>query len=108
MSVVTGLILVCSIMDGAEPSGDRDLPSENVKKLNAWLAARHFAPLKDVADEAGGSKHPQCRTFHCGYNAFLEEDEFAAEVLALKWAYPENVVLIMQPEEGPTRIFRPS
>lgn len=99
MSVVTGLVLICSL---AAEDGDKPI----IDRLDEWLGNRGFRPLTDVSDKSGGSKHPQCLTFHCGYNSF-PEDSFADQVLAEDWTDPENTVLIMQPEEGPTRVFRP-
>lgn len=32
---------------------------------------------------------------------------FAQFVMSRDWHFPENVVLIMQPEEGGTKVFRP-
>lgn len=103
MSVVTGLVLMCSLLDGEAPTGGFEL-SDNIKHLNSWLMDRGFRPLKNVAHDSGGSTHPQCMTFHCGYNHF-PEDAFAAQVLSLEWGDPENVILVMQPEEGATRVF---
>lgn len=101
MSSVTGLVLMCSLIDG---DGEG---RQNIVGLDDWLAQRGFRPLVDVSISSGGTKHPQCVTFHCGYNSF-PEDEFAQHVLSAKWADPENVVLIMQPEDGSTRVFRPA
>jgi hypothetical protein len=102
MSNVTGLILVCSLMDGEGPAEDGI--GDNIVALNAWLHARGFGPLVDVADYSGGTKHPQCCTFHCGYNYFPAA-EFMNCVLAIHWDDPENLVLIMQPEEGATTVY---
>jgi hypothetical protein len=104
MSIVTGLTLICSLSDG-EVYGDAPTPTPNILALNRWLTERNFAALKDVSEHSGGSKHPQCCTFHCGYNYFPSE-EFAAVVLALDWNEPENLVLIMQPEEGASVVVR--
>lgn len=38
---------------------------------------------------------------------YLDEDAFAEAFLALPWTDPENVVLIMQPEDGPTKVYQP-
>jgi hypothetical protein len=113
MSVVTGIMLICCLSDAD------DAPLADIR---AWLASREYAvgayELKDVADFAGGSKHPQFAAFSAGCNYFdchgAETDdgngteEFAAFVLSRAWNAPENVVLIMQPEEGETRVFRPA
>lgn len=100
MSVVTGVMLIVGFGD--------DLDGEAVVQVQDWLAAhRQGQQLKDVSDQAGGWKHPQFRALAAGINTFLEEDEFANFVISRPWRHPENVVLILQPEEGVTRIFRP-
>ena len=104
MSVVTGLVLMCSLADG-ECDGDEGLPSENIANLNRWLAARGFQPLLNVSSESGGSKHPQCCVFVCGYNYFPEID-FVKFVQSLEWRDRDNLVLAMQPEDGPTQTWR--
>jgi len=104
VSVVTSLTLICALVDG---EGDEDgAPSDHIAFLNGWLKKRNFGPLVDVSSHSGGTKHPQTCTFHCGYNYF-PEDEFVQAVLSALWENPENVVLIMQPEDGATRVFRP-
>lgn len=102
MSVVTAVTLICSLSDG-EGDHDGEL-SQNIKHLNEWLAEHEFGPLVNVASYSGGSKHPQCCTFHCGYNHFMES-EFIAVALSRVWRDPENFVLVIQPEDGPTRVF---
>lgn len=106
MSVVTGLTLICSVSDGEADDYDPPTPTANIQALNKWLSDRNFMPLKNMAHVSGGSKHPQCCVYNCGYNYF-PADEFAAVVLALDWGEPERLVLIMQPEEGPTVVVRP-
>lgn len=104
MSIVTGVMLICSTCD------DGDLGP--LSEIAAWLAERESSEgnwrLADTSDHAVGGKHPQFATFCGGFNAFcLEEDEFAAFVMSRDWTFPENLVLIMQPEDGETRVFRP-
>jgi hypothetical protein len=41
-----------------------------------------------------------------GFNYF-PEDDFAGFAMALPGSHPESVVLVTEPEERPTRIFRP-
>lgn len=102
MSVVTAVTLICSLTDG-EGDHDGEL-SRQITDINEWLAERDFGPLVNVAAHSGGTKHPQCCTFHCGYNHFYES-EFTAVALSMLWQDPENFVLVIQPEEGPTRVF---
>ena len=53
-----------------------------------------------------GPKHPQCFVFGAGLN-FADEDALAEKILCFDWKYPENMVLVIQPEDGPTRVWRP-
>ncbi|MEO7424959.1 MAG: hypothetical protein ABI036_07220 [Fibrobacteria bacterium] len=76
-------------------------------EVQAWLAEKCKVQLVNVADHAGGGKHPQFQAWSAGINYFDAEDEFVHFVLTRKWECPENVVLILQPEEGATRTFRP-
>lgn len=95
MSYVTGVVLVCALED------------EPIARLNQWLENQERAVLVDQSCISGGDKHPQCAIYTAGYNYF-PEDEFAAVFLGAGWEYPANAVLIMQPEQGATRIFRPA
>lgn len=94
MSWVSGVVLATG---SHEPQALRD-------QVDAWLAGRH-GPLRWLEDEFGGPKHPQMRLGAAGLN-YLREDEFAALVLSLPWEEPEHVVLLIKPEEGPTRVWR--
>lgn len=102
MSVVSGVVLCMSA--GEEEMEDELAPL--LVEVNRWLAARGAFRLDPVEDGFGGSKHPQMIVAGGGFNHF-DEDAFAEFVLGLPWGEPENVVLIIQPEDGPTRVFRP-
>jgi hypothetical protein len=95
MSVVSGVTLV-TFLDETKP----------VEEIKAWIAEHRMGQLAQVDDHFGGWKHPQCDVFGGGFN-FLDEDAFADFVLAREWDHPERVVLVIQPEEGATRVFRP-
>lgn len=104
MSIVSGVVLCASIVENDHEDGDLD---DQWVLVNAWLAERGFGTLVLVEEHAGGSKHPQMRIGCAGFNLFQgQEDEFAQYVLSLSWMYPDNVVLVIQPEEGPTRVWR--
>ena len=103
MSVVTGLVLIHSLGEALQWN---ERPPATIDLINRWLTERQFQPLRDTAHHATGSKHPQALIYTAGYNHF-PEDDFAAYVVALDWEKPEAVVLILQPEEGRTRVFRP-
>ena len=94
MSVVTGVMLIASY-------------EEALAEVQAWLEEKCEVQLVDVADHAGGGKHPQFEAWSAGINHFDAEDEFVRFVLTRKWECPENVVLILKPEQDATRTFRP-
>lgn len=105
MSVVSGVVLCTSAAeDRSTPNGQPVL----FERIQEWLADRAgpFQQLKSVEVSFGGSKHPQMFVAGGGFNHF-PEDDFAAFVLSLPWQNPENVVLVIEPEERPTRVFRP-
>ena len=111
MSVVSGVTLICGL--GETGSADPDVYDDDgtllLKKLNAYLGSleEHRSPeFVELSDQYGGYKHPQHLVFGAGIN-YLDEDRFAKEILSWPWKNPENVVLIIQPEEGDTRVFRP-
>jgi hypothetical protein len=104
MSVVTGLVLVCSV--GELLNWAENQPG-NIPSVNQWLSDRNFEDLKELADTAAtGNKHPQLLLYAAGYNHF-PEDEFIDFFRNLQWESPERVVLVLQPEDGATRVIRP-
>lgn len=104
MSVVTGIVLHTSCAEGALLP-DHDVPNE-LLQIAQWLRNRDRACLVEVQDLMCTGKHPQTYVLGGGYNYFPEE-EFAAFVMSLPWRCPENVVLIVNPEDGPARVYRP-
>lgn len=105
MSVVTGLMVLASV--GEDGPDDGGMPF-NFDRLNDWMESRGlFRPLGAIEDDLGGDKHPQFCATGAGLNYFPEE-EFAAFFLSLDWRHPENAVLIMQPEQGVTKVIRPA
>jgi hypothetical protein len=99
MSVVSGVTLVCSLCEGSEPEDGAHI----IRMLDDAAGTWCFTQL---TDHYGGHKHPQIMAFGAGING-LDEDLFAAKVMAHAWEHPENVVLVIQPEDGPTRTWRP-
>lgn len=100
MSVVTGIMLILGYGDDADGA--------EVAQIQQWLAERYNGQqLKEVDDHAGGGKHPQFHALAAGINYLLDDDEFGEFVVSRTWSGPENVVLIVQPENGATRVFRP-
>lgn len=111
MSVVTGILMVCSLADeeGCVPA------------INRWLGEQYSAGDNlgnDLADTVpdrsrrrrgmGGNKHPQFYSAGAGYNGFDHLTEaFVDFWRSLPWADPEEAVLIVRPEEGPVSVHRP-
>lgn len=104
MSVVTGLVLMCSL--GWEELQASEHPPGAIELINRWLQTRNLPPLIDIADNAVGNKHPQAMIFTAGFNNF-PEDEFAAFFQSLDWGSSDRAILLLQPEQGSTRVFRP-
>lgn len=92
MSVVTGITLHCKHEHRA------------LKEIQKWLSDRGFPILLEVSKYYGGNKHPQINLFGGGYNYFPKED-FIEFTKKINWDNEENVVLIINPEEGGCRIF---
>jgi hypothetical protein len=109
MSVVSGVVLCSSLGEKQGSQGEDGMPLL-FEQINGWLnehpLGRDRWRLKMIERHFGGGKHPQMSVAGGGFNHFCE-DEFADYVLGLPWEYPENVILIIQPEDGATRVFRP-
>jgi len=105
MSLVSGVTLQFSCAeDYVEYDGAPD-SYEILNSINVWLISRGFEALARVEDWFSGSKHPQVIVAGGGFNYFPEE-EFAAYIFGLNWLLPPNVVLRINTESGPTKIFR--
>lgn len=110
MSYVDSILLCISCAEDsveAESSGLEFDTYPLVDKINAWLAECGFRPLVDITDHMGGTKHSQMCVFGAAFNYFASRDEFRAMVISLPWEYPEEVVLLMNPEDGATEVARP-
>ena len=100
MSKVSGIILTYSVAEAQVHGGD--FPFRHV---NEWLDEKGFPPLVSV-DGASGSWHPGCGIAIGGYNHF-DEAGFSALIVHLPWAYPEDVVLVIHPDDGRAQVVRP-
>lgn len=102
MSIVSGVIVCCSCSED----------DDNLDKINAWLGAiddARMGHMRRVERSFGGTKHPQMYVFGAGLNYFGSHvDKFVAFVLSLTWEYRGNLLIIHQPEEGPTQVWRPA
>jgi hypothetical protein len=98
MSFVTGIMLIAGVGDWLD---EQDSPIHQVQR---WIEERYRGHLVEVSEHSGGSKHPQFEAWCAGIN-YMDEDEFIAFVMGLEWHSPENFVLVVNPEEGPARVF---
>lgn len=96
MSVVTGIMLII---------GPGDFGEQPIAEVQGWLYERRLPPLVDTSDASGGNKHPQFECWSGGFNYF-DDEEFVAFVMEREWLAPENMVLVVQPEEGSSRVLR--
>ena len=108
MSVVSGIVLCCSCCEEFGSKGE-DGPPLLFEQINAWMADRrpYWSMTLGLEEQFVGGKHPQMFVAGAGLNHF-PEDEFSDFVLSLPWQCPDNIVLIIQPEDGPTHVVRPS
>ena len=109
MSVVTCVILSVSLSEGG--CGFNDGDTAKIDNINSWIAANSNTttingPLWEISDHAGGSKRPQAFIFIGGLN-HLREEEFVDFLRTIDWDEPEDVVLVMMPEQEATRVWRP-
>jgi len=101
VSWVSGVTLCTSCVEEDDDEGN----SVTWTQVNAWLTEHDFAPLARVEDRAAGTKAMQQCVGIGGYNGFYADD-FAAFVRSVDWNAPERVVLVIQPEEGETQVWR--
>lgn len=100
MSSVSGIILTYSPVERVTHGDGFPL-----KQLRSWLYERELDPLISVQG-CTASWYPGCDILIGGYNHF-DEEAFSALIQELDWTCPENVVLLIEPDEGPTRVIRP-
>lgn len=108
MSVVSGVTLICRLGEtGNEDPNVYDNDGDLLRiKLNDLLKKLdRNCEFTELSEQYGGNKHPQHLIFGAGIN-FLDEDRFIEAVMNWKWKDPTNMILIVQPEDGPTRVFR--
>jgi len=79
MSVVTNIILCCSLRD-----------QKFVDQLSL--------DFNDIGAHFGGPKHCEAGVYGCAAN-YLDEDEFRVELAFVPWEYPERVRVFMQRQE---------
>ena len=94
VSIVSGIIL-CTGTDETDDSWT---------KVNAWLDERGFGAMSRLDDNFGGHERPRMLVGGIGVS-MLPVNEFAAFVSSIRWERPDRVVLIIQLEEGRTRVW---
>ena len=96
MSVVTGVVVTLGVLD-----------ERCVQQIQDWLASNnsHSSLLRQLDQDCGGNKHPQFTLLAGGFNYFAEYD-FVRFMSTLRLEMPENCVVLLQPEEGATRVWR--
>lgn len=73
-----------------------------VPAINGWLLTHGCSPLIQIDSHSGGNKAMQCNVWAGAYSRMI--DDLPKVFAALSSDYPENLVMIIQPEEGPTEV----
>ena len=104
MSVVTDVILTCSIM---EDVADDDIPKiPAIDFVNNYLRADNRGELNYLNGNEGGTKYWQVNVYGGAFN-WLSHDDFVRVLVAAPWRLPECVTLLIKGEEDETmREFR--
>lgn len=106
MSFVTTISLMARLSE----SGFSSLSSDGAKleAINRFLTERESDGLVDLTEvlDRSSSKVPGSRLLAAVCNNF-SKSEFIKFMDILRWDDPEYVVLVLQPEEGETTIWRP-
>jgi len=96
MSVVTGIVVFASLSE----------PKSNIQALDNWLDIQGFCALQPLDDVVSGDKHPQIQILGGAFNYFKNEG-FIRLFLAMDWRVLDHAVLVLHPEEGPVKVYRP-
>lgn len=105
MSLVTTIVLVARF------------EREGVQELETWARTKEadttcrFDLGEDLTprnDKTGGTKYPEMSVYAAGWNYFPDPQGLIDAFKAIAWQSPESVFLIVQPQEGPARVERPS
>ncbi len=94
MSIVTTIVLFCH-------------DEQNFRgEVNAWLQERHYQLLGDLRPLFNGSKAPEIHAYGAAYNMF-PDGEFIELVCSRRWEIPEDVLLVVRPQDAPPATYRP-
>lgn len=105
MSVVTSILLTVSSTESGFDPEVNDIGK--ICRINNFIRSHGKSDLHFLTPHMCNGKHPQTLTHGGGYNNF-PNDAFINFVAGIDWDDPENVVLVLQPEEGATIVWRPS
>jgi hypothetical protein len=107
MSVVTGIVICHSCVEGYEETDDGSDKYAVIEELNDFLKKYEKSPLHRLDEHMCNGKHPQMIVWGGGYNYFPNE-EFLEFFRSRKWNEREEVFMVFNPEEGPISIVRPT
>lgn len=105
MSIVSSIMITCGFID----ESDGETPISCIEKINEWLLSSTTSTLARVDDGfGGGNKFMQIALWAGGFNKFEHKEfEFIEFFKSLPWHYPGETLLIIYPEEGDARVYRP-
>jgi hypothetical protein len=102
--VITTILLNCDSVEVYALDGS-DTPGP-LLKAQAWLADRGWPKLTPLQE--GGVNAPSVGVWASDFNRMGDEaTAFADYVVSLPWSFPESVLLVLHPEEGDARVYRP-
>lgn len=96
MSRVTTVILITDV--GEDDPEDQPETCIVTKVIDAWLVANNQGPFRLLNEHFGGIKNPECRVWGFAAN-YLHLEDFCRLVFAQKWAWPEDVQVLIQIQE---------
>jgi len=105
MTLITTVILVCDACEALSLDGGEAGP---LLSLQAWLR-EHCDGQALTLLGAEGPSAPSANIWASDFSRMgVDAIALADYAMSLVWNFPESVVLMIQPEEGDTRTFRPS
>ncbi len=108
--IVVGFVTTISLMTRLSESGFNSVSSDGAKieAINRYLTERESEGLIDLTDvlDRSSSKVPGSRLLSAVCNNFSKAG-FIRFMEILNWDDPDYVILVLQPEEGETTIWRP-
>lgn len=106
MSRVTSIILTVSAAEPGFDVEDQEFFTDKIDEINSFIRSHDLRNLNFLTPSMRTGKDPQTMTFGGGYNHFPDK-KFLEFIEKFEWTCPENVVLVLQPEDGRTIVWRP-